>query len=70
MAGNVALDGGAMKGIKEEYVYVQTQAPAGNWSEVLGTTSLKSAQEYAEYERGKGNKARVIERQYRVLSKD
>lgn len=42
--------------------WVQTQAPAGNWRDELGTNELERATSFAEYLHGKGHNVRVVER--------
>lgn len=53
--------------VTEQRYWVQTQAPAGNWVDSMGTGKLEDAHSYADYERSHGNKARVVERQNREV---
>ncbi len=49
--------------------YLQRQAPAGNWVDSIGTSDAESALKLVGfYERG-GDKVRVVEYQFRVVSK-
>lgn len=48
--------------------WIQVQAPAGNWVDVLGTDDLNAAAKYAMWQQNHGPvKARVIERKDEVL---
>ena len=42
--------------------WIQTQAPAGNWCDTLGTDDLMSARNFADYQRSLGRTVRVAER--------
>lgn len=47
--------------------WLQTQAPAGNWCDSLGTNNRKDAERHGRFLKHHGEKCRVIERIDRVL---
>lgn len=47
--------------------WVQTQAPAGNWVDSIGTNDLKAAKAHARYLHSIGETARVISREDTVV---
>jgi hypothetical protein len=54
-----------MNDLTEQSFWVQEQAPAGNYFDVLGTPnldqrSLKTAQDYVHYVNIQGRKARIV----------
>lgn len=59
----------------EEMWWVQKQAPAGNWVDVLGIPDqepkdLKRALDIAEHGMAEGHKTRVVQKQYRVITRE
>jgi len=48
--------------------WLQTQAPAGNWVDSLGTDDLESALSHSDYLQDSGKKTRIVTRVDKVVS--
>lgn len=60
----------------ENYLWIQVQAPAGNWVDIQGQpnideASVRAALATAKYQRDEYKvKSRVVEKQYRIITKE
>lgn len=51
-----------------DFVYVQSQAAAGNWVDSIGASSIKRALEHKQYLEARGETARVVAKTYTVIA--